>query len=287
MEESLKIYVQKQFRNTGYLEAFTPDLISEMATGKKEIVRQVETRYGDDTLKSTLYLRRPDGSEMYFLNKIDANLLKEGQLIGVKQSFYPRQVKTTDENGNEKRVNIRTTQKEAYNLLSGRPVFQTLAKKNDEIYEAWRTIDFTRIRNNGDYEFNTYQKNYGFDLEKTFSMYNLEIHEKPQYKNALVESIERGNLQKTGFINTAGEREEYLISPNISSGYLHIYDLSRTKLTIGQVKELGLLKERGPLQNIENKNADQPSNKEKLMQPETKPDNVTGNKKKQKSGQRI
>ena len=84
--------------------------------------------------------------------------------------------------------------------------------------------------NNGNYEMKQYHTNYGFDLEKTLGHYPIKELANPKYKESLMDSLHRGNLQKATFVGPDGKEEKFFISPNITFGSLNVYDANKQRL---------------------------------------------------------
>jgi hypothetical protein len=84
--------------------------------------------------------------------------------------------------------------------------------------------------NNGNYEMKQYHTNYGFDLEKTLGHYPIKELTNPQYKESLIDSLHRGNLQKATFVGPDGKEEKLYISPNITFGSLNVYDGNKQRM---------------------------------------------------------
>lgn len=97
-------------------------------------------------------------------------------------------------------------------------------------YQAWVKLNFKNTQNNGNYEMKQYHTNYGFDLEKTLHNYPIKELANPQYKASLIDSLQRGNLQKATFVAPDGKEEKLFISPNITFGSLNVYDQNKQRM---------------------------------------------------------
>jgi len=51
-----------------------------------------------------------------------------------------------------------------------------------------------------------------------------------QYKKSLIESLNRGNLQKVTFVDGNGKEKKLFISPSITLGSLNVYDLNKQRV---------------------------------------------------------
>ena len=223
---------ENQLKRTGFAEAFTPDLKAKMEQGLPEIKHPFKKEYDGDRVEATLHLKKSTTSDFYFLNKFDLRLQKEGQANAIAQTFYLTQRKPAQdaEDGSPQRLENKYTLKEAYNLLAGRPVFKDLVNQEGHEYQAWVKLNFKNTMNNGNYEMKQYHTNYGFDLEKTLGHYPIKELTNPQYKESLIDSLHRGNLQKATFVGPDGKEEKLYISPNITFGSLNVFDQNKQRL---------------------------------------------------------
>src|SRR3546814_11639054 len=100
---------------------------------------------GNDKLDAELHFSKSDEKDLYFFNKYDLSLKKEGESTEMKQSFLVSPKHTT------------YTAKEAYNLMSGRAVnkkMSAMQKVSDEggsrlkptgnKFTAWVQLDLDR-----------------------------------------------------------------------------------------------------------------------------------------------
>ena len=172
---------------------------------------------------------------------MDLQLQKGGQANSLSQTFYITSKKATDdsEDGNQQKNKIdnKYTLKEAYNLLSGRAVFKNLVSKEGHEYEAWVKLNLKNKLDNGNHEMKQYTKNYGFELETVLSKYPIKELTNEQYKQSLLDSLHRGNLQKATFVGSDGKEEKLYISPNITLGALNVYDQNKERLSTERLVE--------------------------------------------------
>jgi hypothetical protein len=232
MEERAMTFNENQLKRTGFAEAFTPELKLQMERGLPEIAHPFKKEYDGDRVEATLHLKKSATTDFYFLNKFDLRLQKEGQANAIAQTFYLTQRKPAQdaEEGLTQRLENKYTLKEAYNLLAGRPVFKDLVNQEGHEYQAWVKLNFKNTMNNGNYEMKQYHTNYGFDLEKTLGHYPIKELTNPQYKESLMDSLHRGNLQKATFVGPDGKEEKLYISPNITFGSMNVYDQNKQRL---------------------------------------------------------
>lgn len=241
MDEKAMGFNESQLKRTGFTEAFTPELKAKMEQGQPLIQHEFKKNYEGDQVAATLHLKKSATSDYYFLNKFDLQLQKDGQANSLSQTFYITSKKATDdsEDGNQQKNKIdnKYTLKEAYNLLSGRAVLKNLVSKEGNEYEAWVKLSLKNKLDNGNHEIKQYTKNYGFELEAVLSKYPIKELTNEQYKQSLLDSLHRGNLQKATFVGSDGKEEKLYISPNITLGALNVYDQNKERLSTERLVE--------------------------------------------------
>ena len=186
MNEKNYEYLKEQLKMTGFSETLNADLANKMSQGTQEFQLSQKNNYGKDTAICTLHFKRGEGSDMYFFNRYEMQLLNDKLQNKVEQTFYINKGSSI-------------TLKEGYNLLEGRAVHKTLTNKQNEKYKAWLQLDFKSTEQNGNYEMKQYHQNFGYDLEKVLAKYPIKEFEKEESKQQLVRSLERGNLQAAYF----------------------------------------------------------------------------------------
>jgi hypothetical protein len=241
MDENVMRFNEFQLKRSGFADAITPELKARMLNGDTVIEHKFAKQYDQDKTESTLHLKKSGTSDFYFLNKFEVQLQKDGQAEKVAQTFYVTQKKeqATEQNNEQKKQQHenRYTLKEAYNLLSGRPVHKNLINKEGQDYEAWVKLNLKNKLENGNFELKQYHTNYGFELENTLAKYPIKELATPNYKDNLVKSLERGNLQKVTFVGKDGQEEQLYISPNITLGALNVYDQNKQRITTEKLVE--------------------------------------------------
>ena len=241
MDEKAMGFNESQLKRTGFAEAFTPELKSKMEQGVPVIQHEFKKNYEGDHVTANLHLKKSATSDYYFLNKFDLQLQKEGRADAVKQTFYitSKKVAGNGEDHEEQKAkqDVKYTLKEGYNLLDGRPVYKTLVSKEGNEYEAWNKLNFKNKLDNGNFEMKQYTKNYGFELENVLSKYPIKELANEQYKQSLIDSLHRGNLQKATFVGEGGKEERLYISPNITLGALNVYDQNKERIPTDKLVE--------------------------------------------------
>ena len=150
-----------------------------------------------------------------FLNSYDANLTNEkGDSI-----FQNFRVSREDS----------FTAKEAVNLLEGRCVkIEFDNPKTKEREPAFVKLNFEEEKNQyGNYNFQTFYKNYGVDTVKIVENSNL-IFDKPEYRENTIKSLEKGNIVKVKFEQDGNVIEgKAVLNPQYKNLSLYDNDMNR------------------------------------------------------------
>ncbi len=232
MDEKAMDFNEGQLKRTGFAEAFTPELKAQMEQGVAVIQHNFKKEYDADKVEATLHLKKSATSDYYFLNKFDLVVQTQNQADAVKQTFYLTRKAGAVEEGTEakQKHDNKYTLKEGYNLLAGRPVYKDLVSNEGQEYQAWIKLNFKNKLDNGNYEMKQYTSNYGFELQNVLSKYPIKELATEQYKKSLIESLNRGNLQKVTFVDGNGKEEKLFISPAVTLGSLNVYDLNKQRI---------------------------------------------------------
>jgi hypothetical protein len=161
---------------------------------------------------------------MYFFNSYHVSLKKEDSKESLEQTFYI----------NKDSSNI--TLKEAYNLMDGRAVNKDLKNKEGEEYNAWIKLDFKEDDNNGNFKFKQYHQNYGYDLEASLSKHSIKELQNPEYKNDLLNSLKKGNLQSVTFVVNGVESKQY-VEANPHFKTVNVYDGNMQRINNRESKD--------------------------------------------------
>ncbi len=209
-------YLNNQVIYGGFKEIPSDELRKQMELGQKEFELKMDTAYGADKVSAKLNFTKSDQSEMYFFNHFDLEVQKEGQKEAMKQRFYI----------NNRGSSI--TLKEGYNLMEGRSVHKTLTAKNEDKYDAWLQLDFKNAKQDGNFKMHTYSENYGFDLEATLKKYPIKELENQQFKDGLLDSLQRGNRQSVTLVKDGQEVKRFIEATPQYKG-LNFYDENNSK----------------------------------------------------------
>jgi hypothetical protein len=126
--------------------------------------------------------------------------------------------------------------------LAGRPVYNAFSDKEGNQYEAWAKRKFNVEK--GKFEMVKYRKEYPFSLDDATKNYSIKELATPEFRDRLMESYKRGNLQKVTFVGHGGKEEALYTSPQIglvAGGSLNVYDLNKDKVSTEQLVEKGFV----------------------------------------------
>ncbi|MFH7018585.1 hypothetical protein [Flavobacterium sp. FlaQc-47] len=209
-------YLKDQLKYTGFGETFDAELKENMLKGDKDfkIMHTGIMNNGvpnKDTLTVELNFKKSDQSDMYFFNSYHVNLQKEENKHGLEQTFYI--------NNNSSNITL----KEAYNLMEGRSVNKDLKTREGEVYNAWLKLNFKQSDDNSNFKLDHYHQNYGYDLEASLEKHSIKELNTPKYKEDLINSLKKGNLQSATFV-VAGVESKMYVEANPQFKTVNVYD---------------------------------------------------------------
>ena len=191
-------YLATQLQFKGFPETLNEGLKQKMQENPNAFVLTLEQKTNKEEANATLFFKKGEESDKYFFNSYHLNLKTENNPEGISQTFYIDNKKRQEGQENHKKD---FTLKEAVNLLTKaenkdeqRFVYGRWAKRNGELYNAWKGINFNELDKNGNHEFLTFHDNYGFNLEK--SLKSLPIREADKSSQELIKGLQKGNLQQ-------------------------------------------------------------------------------------------
>lgn len=223
MNEKNVEYLKDQLKYTGFGEGMENVLVENIQKGNTEFKLNHEAKYGTDTVLTALNFKKSEQSDMYFFNSYDMAIQKEGKPVEFSQTFYINR----DNN---------TTAKEAYNLMEGRSVNKDLKNKEGEVYNCWLKMNFTEADEKGNFKLNHYHQNYGYDLEASLAKHSIKELETPKYKEDLLNSLKKGNVQSVTFV-VGGEERKQFVEANPHFKTVNVYDDSMVRVNERQNKE--------------------------------------------------
>jgi hypothetical protein len=213
--------IRKQFQKIGKDDAFTPELAEQIRKGVPIIEHKhpYKDRNGNEG-NTTFHIKKSDRNN-YFLNKFDMEVKWASNGKIVKDTFYYNDVRRNANNEKMDKEKFFTlyTFKKAFNYLLGRPVLNVYENLKNQSKKVWDLIDLKKPLGNDRYERRQFHENYGFDLGKVINNYSIN----PTFKDSLMQSLERGNLQSTKMIGNDGKSTPVDVSPNILLGSLNVF----------------------------------------------------------------
>ncbi|SDZ57701.1 hypothetical protein SAMN05444397_109125 [Flavobacterium aquidurense] len=259
-------YLKDQLKYTGFGETFEAELKENMLKGDKDfkIIHTGIMNNGvpnKDTLTVELNFKKSDQTDMYFFNSYHVNLQKEENKPGLEQTFYINKDSSS------------ITMKEAYNLMEGRSVNKDLKNKEGDVYNAWLKFDFkeTDADSAGNFKLNQYHQNYGYDLEASLSKHSIKELETPKFKEDLLNSLKKGNLQSVTFVVSGVESKMY-VEANPQFKTVNVYDGNLQRINHRESKE----QKQG---EAENKSVSKEQKKNIDADSDSEPENKKNNKK--------
>ncbi|RPD44392.1 hypothetical protein [Paracnuella aquatica] len=210
MNEKNFNYLKDSLKYLGFGEAIGGQLAEKMKEGAKEFMLDHSAAFSDKQLDASLFFRRSESSDLYFLNKWIGTV---GQYEAARsQSFYINK-------------GHGVTLKEGFNLLEGRAVHKELTDKEGQSYKAWLQLDGKEKDAVGNYKVNQYHEKYGFDLEQKLGALPIKGIDDPEQKAALIRSLQKGNLQSVT-LEKNGQSDALLISANPKYKSIAVMDQS-------------------------------------------------------------
>jgi len=229
MNEKNLEYLKDQLKYTGFGETFDAELRENIMKGDKDfkIMHTGIMNNGlpnKDTLTVELNFKRSEQTDMYFFNSYHVNLQKEENKPGLEQTFYINKDSSS------------ITMKEAYNLMEGRSVNKDLKNKEGESYNCWLQLNFKESDSQGNFKLNQYHQNYGYDLDASLSKHSIKELNTPQYKEDLLNSLKKGNLQSATFV-VGGIESKMYVEANPQFKTVNVYDANLQRINHRESKD--------------------------------------------------
>lgn len=195
-------YLKNDLKFLGFGEKLYPELERNLSDkpDKFALLHLAEYNRPDgmkDEMRYKVEFGKSETSDRYFLNSYTA-ILKDA-VQDKSQTFYVK-------------LGAGVTAKEAYNLLSGRPVHKELTNKEKQPYKAWLQMDFKEREDNGNFKLKQFHQNYGFDLPEVLGKYPIKELTDSNGKINLLRGLERGNIQPATFLKEGGEQKVLLVA---------------------------------------------------------------------------
>lgn len=209
---------------------------------KEEIQKGIDSNDKSFQIKTTSD-RVMEGNQVDFA--VNFNKSEKG---GVFLNSFDARLITQDGEERSHNFKLNFTAKEAINLLEGRAVKTEFTNsKTNEPFESFVRLKFNEPKN----EYNNYKLEFHkaneIDTAKIVELSGLKF-EKPEYKDFVIKSLEKGNITNVKFTHEGNEIEgKAVLNPQYKN--LNLYD-----------KEMNRLNTNKPLQGLEQDNSHEKNN---------------------------
>ena len=221
MNEDNYQFLTRALAKFGFEDSLNDALHTKMKLNFQAFDLKAQVKHGADVMIHDLHFERKNDKGFYFLNSETVTLQKENQeAITQKFAFF-----------NQKGF----SNEEAYNLMSGRPVRNTVVI-NDESVTRWTYIDFNAEKNkNGNYVFrNPKEDDLNFNLVTALSKLPIQ-NLSPQEKEAMLQGLRSGNLVPAS-LKVEGVWERTYLEANPLMGKINVYDANLNKIALSNSK---------------------------------------------------
>jgi hypothetical protein len=89
---------------------------------------------------------------------------------------------------------------------------------------------------NGNFKLSHYHQNYGYDLQASLEKHSIKELNTPKYKEDLLSSLKKGNLQSVTFVIGGVESKQY-VEANPQFKTLNVYDVNFQRINHRESKE--------------------------------------------------
>jgi len=209
MNENNYDYLKLNIKLLGFGEKQHEELEKNLREGKEAFQMKFETSINNKPFEANLQFKRPENSDMYFLNSYRASLERSNG-DKMEQTFYLNKGKGV-------------TAKEAYNLLEGRAVHKELANKAGESYHAWIQLDFQNKDRNNNNEVKQFHENYGYDVKAAVGKFAVQELDGGEKENNLLSSLQKGNIQSVTMEKDSVSQKMF-IEANPQFKTVNVYD---------------------------------------------------------------
>lgn len=90
-------------------------------------------------------------------------------------------------------------------------------------------VDFKNSDDNGNFKLKHYHENYGYDLEAAVSKHPIKELGRDDYKESLMDSLKKGNVQSVTF-QVDGKEQKHFIEANPQFKTVNVYDSDMQRL---------------------------------------------------------
>lgn len=209
-----------QLQAAGFPIDLQHPLSRTLESGAAEFQLDYPQTFETGPVSVTLHFQKSNRSEFYFLTHF---ILSMDRMAATDTRRVPLQRFPVYKNKSY-------TLREAYNLISGRAVHKSFVNMQGSRYEVWVQLDFTQTDSQGNYRFEYFYQQYGYDLEAVVEKFPLRELENPAEKSRLLSALCQGERGKATLIAEAGASTCFLeANPKFKS--LKVFDESMQRLS--------------------------------------------------------
>ena len=216
-------FLKNNLKYAGFGDKLNDQLEAAIKKESPEFTLKLDTEVNKQPVKTELYFKRSNETDMYFFNKYDVAVKNEKEGQEMAQTFYINQ-------------GHGVTLKEAYNLLNGRAVHKQLDNKEGEKYTAWIKLDFSEKDTQGNFKRQQFHENYGYNVVDALSKYPIKELLDEKQKEELVKSLQKGNAQVVTFEKN-GKSEKLYVEANPQFKSVNVYTMKMQRIQSQELAE--------------------------------------------------
>jgi hypothetical protein len=217
-------YLTKRLQEAGFGQDLNEALQNTLLDQPSSFELPYRVCFGKQVLEVKVYVRKWKEADeakvnLYYIQKFHASLSREYRVDPIEQDFYF---------GN---TTPSVTIQQAYNLLCGRAVYrENLSNKDKVTYNAWVQLDFSQTNSKGNYKWQYYTDNYGYDVVEELLKYPIMGLTIPAAADALVKALQQGYREEVSML-VCGKQESYYLEALPKFKSFVIYDSSENPIT--------------------------------------------------------
>jgi hypothetical protein len=217
-------YLTKRLQEAGFGQDLNEVLQNTLLDQPSSFELPYRVCFGKQVLEVKVYVRKWKEADeakvnLYYIQKFHASLSRENRVDPIEQDFYF---------GN---ATPSVTIQQAYNLLCGRAVYrENLSNKDKVTYNAWVQLDFNETNSKGNYKWQYYTDNYGYDVVEELMKFPIVGLTIPTAAGALVRALQQGYREEVTML-VCGKQESYYLEALPKFKSLVICDASGNPLT--------------------------------------------------------
>jgi hypothetical protein len=197
-------YLTKRLQDAGFGQDLNEALQNTLLDQPSSFELPYRVCFGKQVLEVKVYVRKWKEADeakvnLYYIQKFHASLSRENRVDPIEQDFYF---------GN---TTPSVTIQQAYNLLCGRAVYrENLSNKDKVTYNAWVQLDFNQTDSKGNYKWQYYTDNYGYDVVEELMKFPIVGLTIPAAADALVRALQQGYREEVTML-VCGKQESYYL----------------------------------------------------------------------------